>query len=646
MTELIFPEIRGGKVSIDSETEDKGLANELGPGWAWEGGGEMLGISFHFPESIDPATQKPYNFYASFGHIEDNNCDRSKALDFLVWILDNPDFSPCFAHAAYDLGWTRRETYKLGREFKTKRLFDDVLIMAPLIDELKFQYNLDSLGLEYLDRRKNEEELEKYANSKGWKTYKDKLKFVPGGIVGRYANVDTDLTSGLREKFEPLIIAEKLDRVYHLEQRLVPLLLEMRWRGVRVDIDKAVQIGKKYNQIMDDCVKFVKSETGKNIELTKAGEIAEALKIVGIECPTTPKTGKPSVKNAWLQSLDHPVAKRIARARQYRQANSMFIEGGVLRYAQRGRVHATFNQLKADRDEDNKSTGAVSGRFSSVEPNLQQIPGRDEEIGPEIRSLYLPEDGERWATLDYASQEPRVMVHFSELAERNKVSYYKRRQWNFVSGAIEFAEAYRANPSLDFHEKTRDAVRLVIPGFERKPSKTIGLGIAYGMGGGKLCRGLGLPTIMVEMKFKTGAKTIERAGPEGQKILDAFDSNVPFLRGMAECCSYQAQQRGYISTPTGRKFHFPKIGGEHYYLHKAFNRLVQGTSACMMKSAMVVGWEDYEIVPLATVHDELDISFGEESQLEIVKKVMTTAFPLNIPILLDVGIGDNWGEAM
>ena len=646
MGELVFPEIRGGPVSIDTEGWDKGLAEDKGPGWAWEDGGEMIGVSFHFPESIDPATNEPYNFYGAFGHIEDNNCDKIKLLKYTVDILSNPNFTPCFANSGFDLGWIRRETYNEGFEFFTKRLFDDVLIMAPLIDELKFRYSLDALGLEYLDQRKNETELEKYAAERGWKKYKDKLKFIPGGIVGRYANVDTRLTSGLKIVLYPKIAEEKLERVYLLEQRLVPLLIEMRWRGVRVDIDKTVETGKKYNQIMNDCIKYVKSETGVNIELTKATEIAEALKVVGIECPVTPKTGKPSVKNGWLKSLDHPLAKRIARARQYRQSNSMFIEGGILKYQQKGRIHATFNQLKAERDEDGKSTGAISGRFSSANPNLQQIPGRDEEIGPEIRSLFLPELGERWATLDYASQEPRVMVHFCELAERNKVSYYKRRNWQFVSGAIEFADAYRANPAMDFHEKTRDAVRLVIPGFERKPSKEIGLGIAYGMGGGKLCRGLGLPTKMVTMRFNGVDKQIERAGEEGQKILDAFDTNVPFLRQMAECCSYQAKERGYICTPTGRKFHFPRIGGEYMFLHKAFNRLVQGTSACMMKTAMVVGFEEYDIVPLATVHDELDISFGTEEFLETVKTVMTTAFPLNIPILLDVGIGDNWGEAM
>ena len=228
MTELIFPEIRGGPVSIDTEGEDKGLQQGIGPGWAWSGGGEVCGISFHFPESINPETNEPYNFYASFGHIEDNNCDKKKAFQYTVDILSNPEFKVNFANSIFDLGWIRRETLNLGFEFSTDRLFDDVLLMAPLIDELKHQYSLDSLSLEYLDRRKDERGLEEFAAKRGWKTYKDKMKYIPGGIVGTYANIDTQLTSGLRYHFDPLMHEHDLWNVYRLEQRLVPLLLQMR----------------------------------------------------------------------------------------------------------------------------------------------------------------------------------------------------------------------------------------------------------------------------------------------------------------------------------------------------------------------------------------------------------------------------------
>lgn len=612
--EALFPDIRGGIVAIDTEGNDKGLGAEKGPGWAWKGGGELIGASFYTPE---------HSGYLAFGHIEGNNCDKQKALAYITDLIKNPDITPVFANSPFDLGWIRRET-----GFSTSRTVEDVQLMAPLIDEQKFSYSLDHLSLEYLDKRKNEEELNAYAAERGWKDVKSRMKDIPGHIVGRYAIPDAQLTYELHEKFKPLLDEEDLWNVYNLEKRLVPLLIEMRWRGVRVDLDYAEQLGKKYLQIEKDAIELVRRETGINISLTVAGDIAKVLDSLQIPYPLTEKAKKPSIKNSYLESLDNPLCQAIARARKFQKARRTFIENSVLENEHDGRIHASFNQLKAERDEDGKSTGTVSGRFSSTEPNLQQIPARDPEIGPAIRSIYLPEEGEQWGALDYSAQEPRVMTHFAELAE--------------IQGAKEFADMYRADPRMDFHDKTRDAVRLVRPGFERKPAKIIGLGLAYGMGGGKLCRSLGFPTTM---KFMFG-KEIEVAGPEGQQVLDAFNQGVPWLKKMAKFCSDRAKARGYIKTPTGRKFRFPIIGGQRMYLHKAFNRLVQGTSACMMKTSMVECWESERIVPLATVHDELDISFGDKKILDRTEEIMRTAFPLTIPIVVDVEVGESWGASM
>lgn len=628
MTEAIFPDIRGGEIAIDSETEDLGLAKGIGAGWAWEGGGQVLGFSVYTPT---------FSEYYAFGHNEGNNCDKTKAVEFICGLLNNPNIDAIFANALYDLGWIRRAS-----GLHIRKMVHDVLIQGPLIDENRFSYSLDDLSLEYLMRRKDEKELEEYSKTKGWKDYKSRMKEIPGSIVRNYAIIDADLTFNLHQELKAKIVEENLQNVYDLERRLVPLLLEMRWRGVPVDLDRTEQLVKKYTEIEKDTIAFVKRETGVEVELTNSGQIAKALQALDISIPLTEKTKKPSIKNAWLEKLDHPVGKALTRGRKFEKAKGTFLFNGVLQHQIKGRIHASFNQLRSDRDEDGKSTGTVSGRFSSVEPNLQQIPGRDPEIGPEIRSCYLPEHGEQWGSLDYSSQEPRVMVHFSEAAERAGAYVVQRRQRRFITGAIDFANQYRADPRLDFHEKTRDAVRKIIPDFDRKPAKIIGLGLAYGMGSGKLAVSLGLPT---ELRFIYG-KELLMAGPEAQSILDAFDEGVPFLKLMSKFCSERAKEYGYIKTPTGRRARFPIINGQRMFLHKAFNRLVQGTSACMMKTSMVEMYEKDNIVPLATVHDENDISWGEQKTIDLAIKHMVESFPLSVPIVVDVATGNNWGEAM
>lgn len=628
MTEAVFPDIHGGEIAIDSETKDEGLKKGVGAGWAWPGGGRVLGFSVFTPN---------FSEYYSFGHNEGNNCDKQKACQFIADILQDDNFTKIFANSIYDLGWIRRET-----GVHIRKPVHDVLLAGPLIDENRFSYSLDDLSLEYLMRRKDESELEKYAAERGWKNYKERMDEIPGHITKKYAVTDADLTFNLHQAFKPLIEEEELQNVYDLEMRLVPLLLEMRWRGVPVDLNRTEELIKKYTQIEKEAISHVKKETGIDVELTNSAQIAKALEALGVSIPKTPKTGKPSIKNEWLQTLDHPIAKSLVRGRKFQKAKGTFLLNGVLQHEVDGRIHASFNQLRSDRDEDGKSTGTVSGRFSSVEPNLQQIPGRDPEIGPEIRSCYLPEDGEQWASLDYASQEPRVMVHFCEAAERAGAYITYKRQRKFITGAIAFGDQYRANPLMDFHEKTRDAVRKILPNFERKPAKTIGLGLAYGMGSGKLARSLGLETVVRHIY----GKDLEMAGPEAQIILDAFDSEVPFLKLTAKFCSERAKKFGFIKTPTGRRARFPIVNGERMFLHKAFNRLVQGTSACMMKVAMVAVYEQENIVPLATVHDELDISFSDDRTVERCVELMCTAFPISVPIVVDVAKGYNWGQAM
>ena len=342
--------------------------------------------------------------------------------------------------------------------------------------------------------------------------------------------------------------------------------------------------------------------------------------------------------------------------RKMNNMNNTFITNAFLALQQNGRIYPNFNQLRKTDDSASgvvgkevrtTTKGAISGRYSSSNPNFQQIPSperddpnADYQIGHMIRSLILPEDGEYWHGLDYSSQEPRLIVHFAELTKcRN-------------AGIV--ADRFRDDPDTDFHLENAKLVISKKPDFydgnpkkARKPSKTIGLGIAYGMGGGKLCLQLGLP-YTESMFTPTGAtEPIQflKAGPEGVEIMAAFDDAAPYIRQLAQKCQNAVKKKGYIVTPTGRRFRFPQAdNGRYMFLNKALNRLIQGTAADMTKKAMRNLWRE-GILPHGTVHDEIDISSSDPKVIARAKEIMETALPMQIPIRVDVGSGKNWGDA-
>lgn len=640
-----FPSLCG-PITIDTETHDP-LLTERGAGWAYDrygqNGGKVLGYAVHADN---------FHEYLPVGHVE-GNMDPARIKSWLSHEINKDPSQPkIFANIMYDEGWMEAEGVKMTEEQDRH----DVMYQAPLLDENRFNYGLDALGKDFLNVGKDERLLKEAADRLGVKnSKKDNVKKhlmrIHPNIVGVYANQDTFVTRSLWDHFTPLMVEQNLLEVYALEMDLVPMHIAMRMRGVRVNVEEAERRQRLLTTREKEARIFIKETTG--IELGSWDTPAEIAKIfdkLEIKYNLTEKSKQPSITAGWLKSLNHPIADAILAGRKAANIRSTFIENSLLNLQQRGRVYPNFNQLRKNSDDGSagvlgkelKSTskGTVSGRYSSSNPNFQQMPSpeRDYDTGMMIRELFLPEEGDMWHGLDYSSQEPRGIVHFAEVTN--------------CRGAAKMADKFRDDPDTDIHMENGLLIIAKKPDYyggdpkkARKPTKTIGLGIAYGMGGGKLALQLGLPYTFA--KFMKGLEEFEymKAGPEAQEIMNAFDDAAPYIRELAYKCQNAVKKKGYIVTPIGRRFRFPKDdSGRYMFLNKALNRLIQGTSADMTKLAMRNLWRA-GILPLGTVHDEIDLSESDPKRVALAKEIMETALPMTIPIRVDVGTGKNWGDA-
>lgn len=615
-----LPENMGKLVALDTETYDPMLKTK-GPSFAF-GAGYVAGWSY--------SDELGNVGYLPVGHKYGGNIDKGPVVKWLRHLCSDPTRKLVFANATYDLGWLRAEKIDVKCEIH------DVQIMAPLIDENRKWYNLNSLSKTYLNEEKTNDELDRNLRDFGLKD-KGAMYMLPPDRVGIYAEQDAVLTRRLAEVFLQRIETEQLSKVYEVERRLIPCMLDMRMRGVRVDLDYAEQLRAKYLAKEKEAIELLRKHTGYRIDQWSAPSCTLALQHDGVEWPLTTK-GAPSITQDFLESLKNSEsAKLILAARKYQKAAGTFIENAILGHQERGRIHAQFNQLRSD------DGGTVTGRFSSSDPNLQQVPARDEELGPEIRGCFLPEEGDQWGACDYSSQEPRLTVYWAAKAR--------------VPGGREAAQQYMENPDLDYHQMTAD-----LCGITRKAAKTINLGLAYGMGGGKLCRSLGLPSVMKTITYWDSyvrgevTKDIEKAGPEGEELLNRYHEAVPFIKGLADVATAQGNKNGYIRTLLGRRCRFTRIVNRYNResfdaTHKALNKLIQSSAADQMKMAMLTLYESGE-VPLLTVHDELGFSVKDEAHAKRLSQVMIDAIPLKIddelfvPNKVDVELGKSWGDSM
>ena len=650
----------GEVVAVDLETHDPEL-KKYGSG-AIKGKGKVCGIALAFRDK---------KFYFPIAHV---NSGTNLAKN-LVWkslnkkIFQNEKITKVFHNAMYDVCWIRAATGMM-----VKGPIVDTMIAASVIDENRMRYSLDSLANDYLKESKYKYDLAtKALDEHGISDPMLNMHKLPYSLVKDYAEQDVNLTLKLWKIFEKIIKSpikteskntKTLESIFNLETRLFPCLVDMRFKGVKIDEQKAKSLGKDLEKRKNRILKFIKKRLGLAVEIWAADSIQKLLDQQNIEdYKKTPKSGRASLSKDYLEFHPNIYLRLIARARQYDKLINVFVDG-ILKFVHKGRIHAEINQIRSDKG------GTVTGRLSMRNPNLQQIPARG-KYGNIIRSLFLPEEGQDWGSFDYSQQEPRLVVHYALK--------------NGMMGAENLAEQYQKNPTTDFHALIASLAKIT-----RKQAKTINLGLFYGMGKNKLAKSLGLDR------------------DESKELFNQYHRKVPFVRELSSGLQKFAEKNKNVFTLEDRFCRFDKwepidkewdkekgvfvyseyeeVNGrkqivknpvpimslkeaknhylanrsrrlaendpnceyfeKHYrpaFTYKALNRLIQGSAADMTKKAMVK-LHEAGILPHIQIHDELCLSIDNKEQAKQVKKIMEEAISLLIPNKVNYKTGSNWGS--
>jgi DNA polymerase I-like protein with 3'-5' exonuclease and polymerase domains len=598
-------------IAIDTETHDPNLKT-MGPG-GFRKDGHLAGISI--------STDSGYTEYFPIGHEGGGNLNKTKVISFLLYIYKSGK-KLIFANAMYDVEWL----YSLDNRLtltRDHRIYD-VQTIEHLIDENKLKYSLDSLAKYYLRKSKYEVELAQAVLYKFGKRakVKENLWRLHANEVSEYAKEDALLTLQIYQKQQERIKKEEIESIVDFESRLIPVLFHMRKKGVRVDVDKAHSLYTELEKKQSEVQTMLNRLGGTEVNVWANASLKEAYDKNNIGYNYTAK-GTPSFTASWLETQMDDVSQSILKVRKLDKIRNTFVKNMIIDKASNGRIYCGFNPM-----------GTVTGRFSSQYPNLQQVPARDPELGPMIRSLFIPEEGCKWVCADYSQQEPRVLVHYASLKG--------------MDTALKVQDEFNKNDDTDFHQMVANMASI-----PRKQAKTINLGLFYGMGNKKLAAELGLDT------------------DQAYELFNKYHDKVPFVKELSRQVSHVASTRGYIKTLLGRKRRFDmweprdSWGERAYslseahakyhkqelkraYTHTAMNALIQGSSADITKSAMIKIYEAGlldEIDLKLTVHDELDFSVEPNKQkcFDESLQIMKTCVDLKVPLKVDVEKGLNWG---
>jgi DNA polymerase I-like protein with 3'-5' exonuclease and polymerase domains len=603
-----FPDLKGYKyIAIDLETRDPDL--KIRGSGAIIGNGEIVGIAV----AVDG-----WSGYYPIAHQGGGNLEKNKVMDWIksVCAADNVKL---FHNAMYDVCWLRAAGVHINGHIV------DTMVMSSLIDENRLSYTLNSISYEFLGEVKDEKALIEAAQSWGIDPKSEMYK-LPAMYVGNYAEKDAQLTLELFKVLSREMQKQSLQNVFDLETQLFPCLTDMKFKGVRVDIEKAKLLKQQLTNQEQEILLKVKRETGIEPQIWAARSIATVFDKLGLHYERTEKSHAPSFTKNFLQEHKHPIVQMIAKAREINKAHTTFIDT-ILKFTHKGRIHADINPIRSDQG------GTVTGRFSYANPNLQQIPARNKELGPMIRSLFLPEVDHKWGCFDYSQQEPRLVVHYAATTE----------PICFDESVTKIVEEFK-NDSVDFHKTVA-----IMAGISREQAKTINLGLFYGMGKAKLQAELGLNT-----------------KAEAEKLFNQYHDNVPFVKELMNKTSQFAQTSGSIGTLLGRRCRFNKWEPATFGMHtamsfeeaertygrgrirramtyKALNKLIQGSAADMTKKAMLDLYRE-GIIPHIQIHDELDISVIDDNQAKKIVEIMEGAVTLAIPNKVDYESGETWGD--
>jgi DNA polymerase I-like protein with 3'-5' exonuclease and polymerase domains len=631
-----LPDLRRvGLVALDLKTRDDRLRADRGSGWPFLQG-HICGVSVAYRAEGDTR-----GVYFPIRHPDSENFDPEQVYG---WLRDHITSGVRIVtqNGLYDWGWLRAEA---GMRMPPSEQLEEIGAIATMVDENRFRYSLEALctwrGLPGKDDallREGIEELGLIENKRKKLVPQNHIWQLPARYVGPYAEADAVATLRLFEELNPILDREGTRAAYRLEVDILPLVLEMRLRGIRVDLDAAASAHDLLLGKRDAALAQLSSELASAVGMHEiAGKkwLVETFERHKVPFPLTAK-GNPSFsggKLGWMAGHAHWLPRLIAEASKYNKAAGDFLQAHIIGHAVNGRLHAEINPHRSE------ASGTKSSRFSYSDPPLQQMPSRDPELAPLIRGVFLPEIGEVWAKPDASQQEFRFVVHYA--------NQHRLRR------AAEAVARYRDDADADFH-----ALAAALTGLDRTSAKAVNFARIYGAGVAKFAAMIG--------------KRVE----EAQRLYEIYDREMPFLRELGDRCCRRAENPGYIELYDGARRHFNRFAppgkwskaagpceleeaharvrdsGHPWYRqqlqrvdrHTALNALIQGSAARHTKLWMRAVWRE-GIVPLLQMHDCLDCSIGSREQAEVVARLGEEAVQLDVPMRVDLKFGRTWGDA-
>lgn len=475
--------------------------------------------------------------------------------------------------------------------------FHDVAHAAALLDDHRRRFSLEALAQDVLGHGK--------LDAGDPQTIAD----MPASAIAAYAKRDVDLVADLAAAFAPQIAEQDLGRVQALEDAVIPVVAEMEWNGCRIDEERLQAWITRSAEIVTSLQWTLTRAVGFTVNPDKTSDLVRLFQRLGINNPHTTEQGAPSFTGAFLRSIPHPDVQTLVKLGKLLDLRSKFLIP-YARHIHDGRIHGAFHQLRSD------DGGTVSGRFSSSQPNLQQVMtprkqrvdyGEFEGETFIIKELFLPEPGQQWFCGDQSQVEFRFAAHYSR--------------------APRVLEAYAKDPRADYHVVVQEMIATLRPGFERDPAKNTNFAIVYGA------------------RLRKTAEMIGCDLSEAAEILRLHEEAFPEIHQLRRHAEDVAVSRGDVRTILGRRSRFPN--GER--AHKALNAVLQGGAADLNKLTLVDVYHARKSLGLQmtiTVHDEIDGSLADPEGLSAVRDLLNVQrLPLRVPILWECKTGTSWAAA-
>lgn len=662
-----FPNLSAATIiGLDTETYDPELL-QAGPGWARHKG-HIVGYSL---SAQDRAGNTGKWYFPMRHEVEPgDNLDPVQTMRFAKHVLENPDTPKVGANLIYDVGWYAEEGVNI------KGPLHDIQFAEAIIDNNAF-VGLDILAHKYLNEHKQSDTLEQWiteAYRPKKSQWRGNIYRSPPRLVGPYGESDADLPLRIIQKQWAIIAEQNLGQVYDLEHGLLPMLIAMRQQGVSVDVPYAERMYYDLGNDIEQLYRKVEAEFGYNLVNTKGDESSDSRQIgklldhIGIAYPRTAPTktapnGNPSITKEWLEALTHPVGDVLHDIREHEKMRQTFVKSYILEKNVNGKLYPVFHPLKGE------TNGTMLGRFSSSDPNLQNIPART-KLGKKVRGAFIPDAGHAlWLKNDYSQIHYRILAHFAVddgdgSADRLRQAYiddpdmdYHFNVYRDVAPLMNWSQSYSmAGNAFAPMDQQPDDIQ-----DHRRIIKNINFSGLYGVG-----------EKTVGYKYLVGM-----SAAQVKDFLATYHRGAPYIKATMKEMENEAERFGYVTSLLGRRIRFmmyePRGFGDRRpalpyeralreygefirlaFLYRAVNYKFQGSEPDIMKTGMLKCWNsgvfDYTGVPRLTVHDELDFSVRDTSPqmqeaFRFIRDTMQGAITLRVPVKVDTTTGPNWARA-